>query len=313
MCKLYSFHEEIPEEFLDETDVDSYFHHNIFDISQSQHRIVRVKRGSNKKSFAIKLFQFCDLKTQQRYILQEEVNISKRELTCLVDNLRDFLKSFGQAGKCIQVPLPKPKAEIGSTKSKDNIFAQYYNDIIEHPNRQIRLSFWFGNNNSCVFYLRKSGLHGIQFILTEFVNINHREIHHLYKKPILRCNQVWNNWHQSQSAVHSPLIVGVTKALLFSLGTCIVQIQSVWVNFACTKRLFNLLAEAIINVRNVGLCARCATLLLKIKQFPSSYRFPMGFTFLKRAQNQFETSLEMFIVLASIVPTGRNANLLVVM
>ena len=28
-------------------------------------------------------------------------------------------------------------------------------------------------------------------------------------------------------------------ALLFSLGTCIVQIQSVWVNFACTKRLFN--------------------------------------------------------------------------
>ena len=31
LCKLYSFYEEIPEEFLDETDVDSYFHHNIFD------------------------------------------------------------------------------------------------------------------------------------------------------------------------------------------------------------------------------------------------------------------------------------------
>ena len=42
--------------------------------------------------------------------------------------------------------------------------------------------------------------------------------------------------------------------------------QSVWVNFACTKRLFNLGAEAIINVRNVGLCARCAIFLLKIKQ-----------------------------------------------
>ena len=24
-CKLYSFYEEIPEEFLDETDVDSFF------------------------------------------------------------------------------------------------------------------------------------------------------------------------------------------------------------------------------------------------------------------------------------------------
>ena len=57
----------------------------------------------------------------------------------------------------------------------------------------------------------------------------------------------------------------MTIALLFSIGTCIVQIQSVWVNVACTKRLFNLLAEVIINIRNVGLCARCAIFLLKIK------------------------------------------------
>ena len=163
LCELYSFYEEIPEEFSDETDVDSYFYHKIFDISQSQHRIVRVSRGLNKKkSFAIKLFQFCDLKTQQRYILQEEVNISKRELTCLVDRLRDFLKFFDQASKCIQIPLPKPKVEIGSTKSKDKLFAHYYNDIIEHPNRQIRLSFRFGNNSSCVFSLKKFELHGNQ-------------------------------------------------------------------------------------------------------------------------------------------------------
>ena len=164
-CKLYSFYEEIPEEFLDETDVDSHFYHNIFDISQSQHRIVRVSRSSNKKSFALKLFQFCDLKTQQRYFLQEEVNISKRELTCLADNLRDFLKNFDQAGKCIQIPLPKPKVEIGSKKSKNNLFAHHYNDIIENPNRQFRLSFRFENNNSCVFSLKKFELHGNHFFL----------------------------------------------------------------------------------------------------------------------------------------------------
>ena len=181
LCKLYSFYEEIPEEFLDETDVDSCFYHNVFDISQSQHRIVQAGRCSNKKSFAIKLFQFFDLKTQQRYILQEEVNISKRELTCLVDNLRDFLKTFDQASKCIQILLPKPKVEIGSTKSKDNLFAHHYNDIIEHPKRQYRLSFRFGNSNSCVFSLKKFELHGNQFILTEIVNLNLREIHHLYK------------------------------------------------------------------------------------------------------------------------------------
>ena len=151
LCTLYSFYEEIPAEVLDETDVDSYFYHNIFDISQSQHQIARVSRCYNKKSFEIKLFHFCDLKTQQCFILQEEVNISKKELNCLVANLRDFLKTFDQASKCIQIPLPKPKVEIGSTKSKDNLFPHYYNDITEHPNRQIRLSFRFENNNSCVF------------------------------------------------------------------------------------------------------------------------------------------------------------------
>ena len=77
LCKLLSFHEETPEEFLDDTDVDSYFYHSIFDISQSQHRILRLSRGSNKKSFAIKLFQFCYLKAQQRYFFQQQVNISK--------------------------------------------------------------------------------------------------------------------------------------------------------------------------------------------------------------------------------------------
>ena len=174
---------------MDETDVDSYFYHNIFDISQFQHRIMRVSRLSNKKSFAIKFIQFCDLKTQQPYILQEEVNISKREVTCLVDNLRDFLKIFDQASKCKQIPLPKPKVEIGSTKSKDNLFAHHYSVVIEHPNRQTRLSFRFGNNNSCVFSLIMLELHGNQFILTEIVNFNHREIHYLYKNRYYVANK----------------------------------------------------------------------------------------------------------------------------
>ena len=39
-------------------------------------------------------------------------------------------------------------------------------------------------------------------------------------------------------------------------------------------------------------------------------RLAKGFTFLKRAQNHFKMLLEMSIVLASIVPTERNASLL---
>ena len=154
LCKFYSFYEEIPAEFLEETDLDNCFCHNTFDISQSQLRIVRVSKGSNKKSFAFKLFQFCDKKPQQRYILQEEVDISKRELCCLADSLRDFLITFDEASKCLQLLLPKPKIKFESTKSKNNLFAHYYNDIIEHPNRQIHLLFSFGNNNSSVFSIK---------------------------------------------------------------------------------------------------------------------------------------------------------------
>ena len=58
----------------------------------------------------------------------------------------------------------------------------------------------------------------------------------------------------------------MTIELLFSLETCTVQIQIVWVNIACTKRLFNLSVEAIISVRNVGLCVRCAIFLLKVRK-----------------------------------------------
>ena len=60
--KLYSIYEEIPEEFLDKTDVDSYFYHKILDISKSHHRIVRVSKGSNKKSFAFTVFHFLRFK-----------------------------------------------------------------------------------------------------------------------------------------------------------------------------------------------------------------------------------------------------------
>ena len=109
------------------------------------------------------------------------MNISKRELNSLVNSLRYFLKTFDKASKCLRIPLSKPKIEIGPTKSKDNLFAQYYDDIIEHPNIQIRLSLRSGSNNSCVFSIKEFKLHGNQFILTEIVNLNHHEIHHLHK------------------------------------------------------------------------------------------------------------------------------------
>ena len=64
LCQLYFFHEDLPEDFLDSTDMVSWFYHDVFDISQSQHRNVRVSKSSNKISFAFKLFEFCELETQ---------------------------------------------------------------------------------------------------------------------------------------------------------------------------------------------------------------------------------------------------------
>ena len=117
LCELYSVYEEIPEEFLDETDVDSYFYHNILDISQSHHRLVRGSKGSNKKSFAFKVFQFCDSKLQQQFVLKNEICISEKEIESLLDSLGEFLKAFDQANKVSQIPLPKPKFDIGERYS----------------------------------------------------------------------------------------------------------------------------------------------------------------------------------------------------
>ena len=181
LCKLYSVYEEIPEEFLDKTDVDSYTYYNILDISQCNHRIFRVSKGSNKKSFTFKVFQFCDSKLQQRFILKEEVRISKKEIEWLLNRLGEYLEAFHQANKVSQIPLPKPKIEVGFTKAKDELFSHCYNDIVERLNRQIRLSFRFEKNKTCVFIIKKFEHYGDHFILTEVVNLGYREIKHLYK------------------------------------------------------------------------------------------------------------------------------------
>ena len=54
-------------------------------------------------------------------------------------------------------------------------------DIVEHLNRQVRLSFPFEKNKTCIFSIKKIEHYGDQFILTEVVNLGYREIKHLYK------------------------------------------------------------------------------------------------------------------------------------
>ena len=127
------------------------------------------------------MFYFCDSKLQKRFILKEEVSISKKEIESLLDSLGEFLKAYDQANKVSQIPLPKPKFEIGFTKANDELFSHCYKDIAEHLSRQIRISFRFEKNNTCVFSMKNFEHYSDQFILTEVVNLRYREIKHLYE------------------------------------------------------------------------------------------------------------------------------------
>ena len=129
---------------MDETDVYSCFYHNNLDISMIDNRIVRVIKSSNKQIFAFKLFQVCNLKNQQRFVPEEVVPVSLKTLSAILNTLRQFLKQNDKTVKFLALySLPKPKQEIGFTLFKEKLFAHFFQDIKEHWNRQIRLSFRF--------------------------------------------------------------------------------------------------------------------------------------------------------------------------
>ena len=181
LCKHYSVYEEKPKQFLDETDVDSYFYHNILDISQSRHRIVRVSKGSNEKVICLQSVSVLRFKVTAAIHSQRRSQHFQKKIESLLDTLGEFLKAFDQANKVSHIPLPKPKFVIGFTKAKDEQFSHCYKDIVEHLNRHIRLSFRFEKNKTCVFSIKKFEQYGDQFILTEVVNLSYRETNHFYK------------------------------------------------------------------------------------------------------------------------------------
>ena len=105
--KLYAIYKEGRKSSSDETDVDSYFYHNILDTALNDIRIVRDSKGSIKKFFAFKLFGFCKLKYQQRFILDEEVSVSIKELEATLNTLSQVLKRYDKAVKNPLYPLTK--------------------------------------------------------------------------------------------------------------------------------------------------------------------------------------------------------------
>ena len=81
-----------------------------------------------------------------------------------IRHLGECVKGFDQANKVSQIPIPKPNFEIGFTKAKDEQFSHCYKDIAEHLNRQIRISFRFEKNKTCVFSVKRFEHYGDQFV-----------------------------------------------------------------------------------------------------------------------------------------------------
>ena len=191
------------------------------------------------------------------------MNLFKRELGSLMDSLRDFFKIFDQANKSSQIPLPKPKIEIRSAKSRDNLFSHYHKDIIERSKRQLLSVLKITTLTS----LSSESLN-YKVLVTEIVNLNHREILHLYKYRYYvnnNCEKIESNYvYYIQSSV------GMTKALLALLGTYSVRTKCVPRILACTKRLLNLSTEVIINVLIARPYFRSVVFPLKNKQTRSS-------------------------------------------
>ena len=96
---LYTIYEDVPGSFVNESDVDSSFYHNILDFALIDYRIVRVNKGSSNKIFAFKLFQFCNLKDQQRFFLEEELSVSLKEFAAISNTLHQFLKQYDKTVK----------------------------------------------------------------------------------------------------------------------------------------------------------------------------------------------------------------------
>ena len=121
LCKLYSIYEDIPEKFSVETDVDSYFYHNILDISQSHHRKVPVSKRSNEKNFAFKVFQFCDSKFYSNDLFSRKKSaFPKRKLSPYSKVWVIFSKLLIKLTNCRSFHYPNLKLRLDLQKQKTN-------------------------------------------------------------------------------------------------------------------------------------------------------------------------------------------------
>ena len=80
LSKFYTTYEEVPESFLAETDVDSYFYHNVLDIALIDDRNIRVTKRSNKKILLSNYFTFATWKINKDSFLKRRCQFHWKNL-----------------------------------------------------------------------------------------------------------------------------------------------------------------------------------------------------------------------------------------
>ena len=240
------------------------------------------------------------------------MNISKIELTSLVDSLRDFLKTFYHNSNCIQILLPKSKVEIGSTKSKA---ISLLITITISLNIQID-KFAYGSDSEATF---------LAYFLSK--SLNYTAINLFLQKlstlTIAKFTISTRNDMTLQTSVKEFRAITMCSAFTPDCGydNCTINLigdvycpYAMWSGKLClNKKTFQSphrsdyqfpQSASVCQARNISFEDQTNSFLCRLVE---------AFTFLKRVQNQFKMLLEMCNVLARTVSKEGNANLLTVM
>ena len=92
---------------MDEIDKSFCFCLISFDKFLSQHRLEQVRESCNKKVLTTKLFQLCDSKTGEPYMLKYAVLFPKQNLIVYSTNWVSFSKPLIKHAS-LGIELPKP-------------------------------------------------------------------------------------------------------------------------------------------------------------------------------------------------------------
>ena len=241
------------------------------------------------------------------------MNISKRELTLLVDSLRDFLKTFSKItpASIYRFPYRSPKLR---------------SDLRSQRTISLLISITISLNTQIVKFVYRSD--SVTTILASFPSksLNYTAINLFLQKLSTLSIANFTTFTRTditlQTRMNKLRAITMCSACIPDCGhdsDTVILFEVVYCpntkcsgKFCLHKKTFQSLGRSDYQCPQCAFVCQVHNKFLKIKQIPFSCRLIKGFTFLKRVQAQFKMLLEMSIVLASIVPTERKVNLLAV-